>query len=148
MGCKSRRNIAHLVQEERPFVGQFEAANLLRDSTGESAFLMTEELALQQIEWNGSAIQLYERASAPRTDVVNRVGDQLLAGAGFSLDKNGGIRRRNLFDLFEHGFESRAVAYQLFESAVLTDLFTETESCDRRHRRPPCAPKGMLPLAS
>jgi hypothetical protein len=47
---------------------------------------MTKELTLEEIEGNGSAIQLYERAAAARTDVVNRVRDQLLARAGFSLD--------------------------------------------------------------
>src|SRR6202140_4670070 len=46
-GLQSRRNISHLVQEERPFIRQFEAANLLRDSTSESASLMAEELAFQ-----------------------------------------------------------------------------------------------------
>jgi hypothetical protein len=117
----------------------------LRDSASKSAFFMTKELAL---EGNGSAIQLYEWASTPRTDVVNRVSNQLFARAGFSLDKNCGIGWRHLLDLFEHGFESRAVAYQLFKSAVLTDLFAETEFCDRRHRRPPCALRRMLLLAS
>jgi hypothetical protein len=28
--------------------------------------------------------------------------DQFLAGSSFSLDKNGGTRRRDLFNLFEH----------------------------------------------
>jgi hypothetical protein len=33
---------------------------------------------------------------------VNRARDQLFAGTRFALDKNGGIRRRDLLDLFEH----------------------------------------------
>ena len=56
-GLQRQRNIAHLVQEERAFVGQFETANLLRDGSGEGAFLVAKELTLQQIQWNGSAIQ-------------------------------------------------------------------------------------------
>ena len=39
---------------------------------------------------------------APRTEIMNGVRDQFLAGAGFPLDKNGGIGRRNSFDVFEH----------------------------------------------
>jgi len=31
-GLQHRWNISHLIQEERPFVSQFEATNLLRDS--------------------------------------------------------------------------------------------------------------------
>ena len=116
-GLQCRRNIAHLVQEERAFVGQFETANLLRDGSGESALLVAKKLAFQQIQRNGSAIQLYERASAPRADVVNRARDQLLAGAGFSLDQHSGIGGRDAFDLFEHRFQSRTVADDLLESA-------------------------------
>jgi hypothetical protein len=55
---------------------------------------------------------------------VNRARDQLLAGACFSLDKNSGIRWRHPFNLFEHGFQSRAVAYDLLESALIPVLVT------------------------
>src|SRR5882672_4425770 len=106
---------------------------------------MSKELAFQEIERNGSAIQLYERASAPRTDVVNRAGDQLLAGAGFSLDKNGGICRRDLLDLFEHRFQGRTVAYQLLESAPITVLVSGPESCNSCHEEPP-VPRYTLPM--
>ena len=51
---------------------------------------------------------------------MNRARDQLLAGACFSLDKNGGIRRRDAFDLFEHRFQRSALTYDLLESALIT----------------------------
>ena len=44
-----RRNIAHLVQEERAFVGQFETAYLLCDRPGERASLVAKQLTFQQI---------------------------------------------------------------------------------------------------
>src|SRR6202040_1542592 len=90
-GLQCRWNISDLIQEEGPFVGQFEATDLCRDGTCERALLMAKKLAFQQIERNGSAIQLYEWASAPRTEVVYGVCDQILAGARFSLDKGSGI---------------------------------------------------------
>src|SRR6266853_1766491 len=37
-----QRNVAHLVQEQRSFVSQFETSNLLRDSTSKSAFLVAK----------------------------------------------------------------------------------------------------------
>src|SRR5437588_6696451 len=77
LGLQCRWNIAHLVQEERSLVGHFEATNLLCDSAGKGALLVTKELAFQQVEGNGSAVQLYERTAAPQTDVVNRPRDQL-----------------------------------------------------------------------
>jgi hypothetical protein len=101
-GLQAWWNIAHLVQEQRPFVGQFETANLLRYGSSKRASLVAKKLAFQQIERDGSAIQFNEWASAPRAQIVNRACDQLLAGACFSLDKNGGIRRRDLLNLFEH----------------------------------------------
>jgi hypothetical protein len=138
-GLQRQRNISHLVQEQRPFVSQFETANLLRDSACKSAFFVAKKLALEQIEWNGSAIQLYERASTPRAEMVKRARDKLLAGTGFSLDKNGGIRRRDLLNLFEHQFESATVAYDLLESARIAVLVGGSESYNSCHGRPPCA---------
>jgi hypothetical protein len=123
-GLECRWNIAHLVEEKRTFVGQLESANLLRYGSGERALLVAKKLTFQQIEWNGSAIQSHERTSAPRTKVVNRVRDELLAGACFSLDQHSGTGGRDPFDLFEHGFEGWAVADDLLESARVRILIT------------------------
>jgi hypothetical protein len=100
---------------------------------------MAKKLAFQQIEWNGGAIQLYEWPPAPRAEIVNRPRDQLLAGAGLSLDKNSGIRRRDLLDLFEHGFQSRAFANDLLESARISVLIDGPKSYDCCHKKPPGA---------
>ena len=72
---------------------------------------------------------------------MDRARDQLLAGACFALDKNGGVRRRDAFDLFEYGFQSRTVAYDLLESTLITILVTGTESFENFHRGPPGAPR-------
>jgi hypothetical protein len=106
----------------------------LRYGSGERASLVTKKLAFQQIERNGSAIQLYERTPASRAEVVNCARDQLLAGACLSLDKNGGIRRRHAFDLFKHRFQSRALAYDLFESAPIMYLVTVPGPSEGFHR--------------
>jgi hypothetical protein len=55
---------------------------------------------------------------------VNGVRDQLLAGPGFSLDKNGRTSRRDTFDLLEHRFQSGTVAYDLLKSALIAVLVT------------------------
>jgi hypothetical protein len=64
---------------------------------------------------------------------VYRACNQLLAGAGLSLDKNGGIRGRDAFNLFERGFQSRTVAYELLESALIRNLITTPESFESSH---------------
>src|SRR4029077_19761266 len=76
-GLQSRRNVSNLVKKQRSLVGQFEAADLLRDGAGKGASFMPEEFAFQQVKWNGSAIQLYEWTAASRAQIVNRAGDQL-----------------------------------------------------------------------
>src|ERR1700687_2401336 len=73
LGLQRRRNITHLVQEKSTFVGQLETANLLRYGSGERPLLVTQELAFQEIQRNGSTIQPYKGTSAPRADVVDGV---------------------------------------------------------------------------
>jgi hypothetical protein len=71
-GLQLRRNVADLVKEEGALVGQLEPAKFLRNGSSERALFVAEQLAFQQIQWDGSAVQLDERASAPRADIVNR----------------------------------------------------------------------------
>jgi hypothetical protein len=75
--------------------------SLSRRSSGMAAQAYTSE------KGGPRAIQLYEWASTTRAEIVNRACDQLFADAGFSLNQNGGIRRRDLFDLFERRFQRR-----------------------------------------
>jgi hypothetical protein len=97
-----RWNVTYLVQKERALVGLLETANPLRYGSGESTFLVAKELTFQEIQWDGSAIQPYERVSAAGAQVVNRASDQFLTCAGLSLNKNVCVGRRNTFDFFEH----------------------------------------------
>src|SRR5713226_3905535 len=46
-GLQRQWNVSHLVQEQSPFVSQFETTNLLCDSACKSAFLMAKKLAFQ-----------------------------------------------------------------------------------------------------
>src|SRR5437879_13716283 len=95
---------------------------------------MAEKLTLQQIQRYGSAIQPHERPPAPGAEVVNRVSDQLFAGACFSLNKNSGIGRRNAFNLVQHCLQRRAAAYNLLEPAFIRDFITTSESFESSHR--------------
>src|SRR5258708_4750689 len=143
-GLQRRRYIAHLVQEERAFVGQFETANLLCNRSGERTSFVAKKLTFQQIQRDGSAIQFYEGASAPRAEGVNRAGNQFLSGAGFSLDKNRVIWRPDPFNLFQHRFQSRAATDDLFESTRITVLVTGPKSLESSHRGPPCASRAFF----
>jgi hypothetical protein len=100
---------------------------------------MAKKFAFQQVERDGSAIQLYKRAAAARTDVVNRSRDQLLTGPCFALDKNCGIRGCDAFDFSENRFQGAAGAYDLLEPALTSIPVTGPESLESTHRTPPGA---------
>src|SRR5580765_7686265 len=135
-GLQRGRNITHFIQEKRAFVGQLETADLLRYGAGESALLVSKKLTFQQIQWYCSTIQPHKRPSAARADVVDRVCDELLAGACFSLNKNCRTGRRDPFDLFEHCFQSRTVTYYLLESALIRSWIARLQYPDCCHRGP------------
>ena len=88
--------LAHLVEEEGRPVGQLEPAPPLRLRAGEGALLVAEELALGEGRGQGGAVDLHERPVLPRAERVDRVGDQLLAGARLPLDEHRGRHRRHL----------------------------------------------------
>src|SRR5580700_3155064 len=91
LGLQRRWNITYLVQKKCAFVGQFETANPLRNSPCERAFLVAKKLAFQKVQRDRRAIHSHKRPSGPRAEVVNRVRDQLFAGACFSLDQDGRV---------------------------------------------------------
>ena len=121
-GLQVERQLAHLVQKERAFVGQLHAADLAGDRAGERALLVPEQFALQQPGGNGGAVQLDERAIAARTQAVNGARQQLLAGSRFSLDQHGGIGGRDRFNLPEHLAQPFAVTHNVFVAIVEIDF--------------------------
>ena len=96
------RYVTKFIEKECSLVGQFEAANLLRDRAGKSTAFVTEEFAFEQIERNGSAVELDEGLAAARTGIVNRVRNELFAGSGLSLNKDSRIGSCDAFDLFQY----------------------------------------------
>ena len=88
-GLQHQRNLADFVQEQRAFVGQFEDAALLRARVRESALFVAEQLAFQQRFRNRRAVDGDERLGLPQALVVQRLGDQVLAGAVFAFQQDG-----------------------------------------------------------
>ena len=72
------RDVADFVEEQRAAVRQLEPADLLRDGARERAFLVSEELALEQPRWNRGAVELDERSRSAAAQVVNRSRDRAL----------------------------------------------------------------------
>ena len=119
LGLERRRDVADLVEEERAAVRQLEAADLLRDRPGEGALLVAEQLALQQVERDGRAVELDEGAPAARAELVDRPRDQLLAGARLAQEQHRGIGRRHALDLLERPLQGPAGPDDLREPRVV-----------------------------
>ncbi len=83
-------DLADLVEEERAAGGELEPARLGRDRAGEGAALVAEQLTLDQLLRDGRAVHLDERLAAARRVVVQRAGDELLAGAALPRDEHRG----------------------------------------------------------
>ena len=76
---------------KRPFLRRLRA--------GERAFFVAEELRFDQVLRQRRAAHLDERLLRARRVVVDRVGDQLLAGAGLAAQQHGRVGARDLRDL-------------------------------------------------
>src|SRR5260370_25759329 len=69
-------NIPYFIEEQCPFVGHFETANFLRESSGESALFVPKEFAFQQIKGNGGTGESFERVAAPWGAIVGGARDE------------------------------------------------------------------------
>src|SRR3989449_8348166 len=83
--------VPDLVEEDGAAVGGLELADLELVGTREGASLVTEQLALQELSRHGGAVDLDEWPSPAGGEVVDRPGDELLAGAGLTSDENGDV---------------------------------------------------------
>ena len=97
-----RAHVADLVEEQRAALGDLEAALAGGDRAGEDAFLVAEQLALEQVGGNRAAVDGDEGPLAARAEIVDGARGDFLAGAGFAEHQNGGIVIGNLADQGDH----------------------------------------------
>jgi hypothetical protein len=93
-----RGKVADLVEEDRAAVGPLEPAELALDGPGEGPLLVAEQLAFEQGLGQGRAVDLDERLVRPQAVVVDRVGDEVLAGAALAADQHGRVAVGDLLD--------------------------------------------------
>src|SRR5438067_3615923 len=68
-----QRDLADLVEEERPAVRELEASRLRLHGAGEGPLLEPEQLGLDELARNGSTVDLDERPVAARGRLVSAV---------------------------------------------------------------------------
>ena len=94
---------------------------------GEGALLVAEQLRLDQILRDRRAVDLDEGALGALAVVVERVGDQLLAGAVLPLDQDVRIAARHALDQLEHFVHLLALADDVAEAELPLELLLEQE---------------------
>src|SRR5204862_7876471 len=88
LGLGARVHVADLVEEQGAAVGELELAATLVGGARECALLVTEELALDELGGDRGAIELDEGAVGALGVIVDRAGDELLAGAVLARDQD------------------------------------------------------------
>ena len=82
------RHRADLVEEDRALVGGLEQALLVGDRAGERAAHVAEEVRLEEVGRERAGVNGDERARGARREPVERLRDELLAGAALAGDED------------------------------------------------------------
>src|SRR5262249_24715535 len=90
--------LTELVEEHGAAVAHLEEALARHDRAGERAFLVPEELALDEVLGDRAAVEHHHRSLRARRQAVDGLRHRLLTGAGLALDDDGGVGRRDLLD--------------------------------------------------
>src|SRR5262245_37442885 len=106
---------------------QLKAADLLGNRASKGALFVAEQLAFQEPRRDGRAVELYEGAVPPRTQVVKSSGDQLFAGTRLPADEDGRARRCAILDLLSPPAESCALPNNLIEIVIPSGLLPQVE---------------------
>ena len=92
LGLQRRRHLADFVQQDRALVAQLELAGLGLVGAGESAGLVAEQLALQQLAGHRGTVYFQESAVRALGVLVDEVGEHFLASAAFPQQSARGSR--------------------------------------------------------
>src|SRR5271156_318953 len=126
LGLEGRRQIGNLVEENGAAVGRFEPARLVLHRPGESAAHVAEELALEQLFRQRSAIDDDERLVLTPAPSMDLARDHVLAGAAFSREQNRGVAAGGLARGFEqalHGGTLRVEQRLLVDGEAQRAIF-------------------------
>ncbi|MCY1004801.1 hypothetical protein OV079_04280 [Nannocystis pusilla] len=80
LGLQRRRQLGHLVEEQRAAVGLAEPARAVAHGPAEGPAHVAEQLRLEQLGRDRRAVDRHERPRVPRAAGVDPASDELLAG--------------------------------------------------------------------
>src|SRR6266404_1196255 len=131
---------ADFVEENGAAVGDLEQSLLGRDCAGECSLDVSEERGFQQIAGHGAGIYRYEWPVLARRVGMQRLGNQLFAGAALALTQHSRPARRHLRYQIKHTQHGIALANDVVEREfaerpleLFVFLFRAAPRDDRTH---------------
>ena len=89
---------------------------------------MAKEIAFQQACGHSGAVHLHHAAAVTVAEVVDRTGNQLFTGAGFTEDQHRIVTLRHHLHLFQHAVHGIAAADDFAKLAVhVIELFRQRQ---------------------
>ncbi len=129
LGLQQRRHLANFIEQDRPFVAEFEFAGLGVRGAGESSGFITEQFAFEQVGGHSRAIHFEEGAVGARRELVDQAGEHFLAGTALTKQKHRNVDvsdesglRANLFHRGAGSDEEHVVA-KFFDLAGVALIF-------------------------
>src|SRR5262249_42250567 len=119
------RQLADLVEEQRAAVGLFEETASIGARVRERALLVPEELALEQVLRDRTAVDRHERQVLAVRSLMDRTRDELFADAALAVDEDRGLEVGDLRDRAEDVRHRRALREDRFELRLFLDLLLE-----------------------
>ncbi len=119
-GLRGIRHLADLVQQKTASGSEFEAACAPIHRAGERAFLVPEDLALDQRFRNGCAVYADERLCLARAQLVQGAGYKFLSCSALAGDQYVDVRGRDLLDQSEDLAHGPRVANQRTKHSAFT----------------------------
>ena len=141
-----RWHLGDLVEEQRAAVRTLEEALMLTFGPREAALLMPEQLALNQIGGDGTAVDGDERPIAAPAEVMHGARNELLAGPALSGDEHAECRAGHPRDLLVHRFHRRRAAPQVAELPAVLPARAQSRDFRSQSRRPHHAREDAVQL--
>ena len=122
MNLQIQRHISYFIEKQRSAVGKLNfAGRAALSGAGESALNVAEQLTVDKLSRHRRAVERNERPAAPWARVMDRLGKQLLARAGFTEDEHAAVASGDTLRLINGIGKAVGKADEIIE-AVLCDI--------------------------
>src|SRR4026209_2977269 len=134
LGLGLQRHVTDFVKQQGSSVGKLDRSFLGITGSGERALGVSEEFALDQLLWNGGAVDFHEGRPCPLAHKVKVSGDELFAGSALSVYQDAAVGRSDQSDLFAQGLGRNTVAHNIkaFLELMLQNLMSPLELFERK----------------